>query len=302
MYAVTESAGTSFPERIIDMVLEAEARLRKSEVTDTPRLDAEVLLADTLGAERTRLIALYSQRVGEKARAEYFARIVRRASGEPVAYITGKKEFMGFSFHVDRRALIPRPETETLVERVVELIRAGEYGCVSIADIGAGCGCIAVSLALLLPDASVHATDVSEDAIDLARINARQHRVSRRVAFHAGDACFALPESLKSRVHIIVSNPPYVSDTEYLALDSGIREFEPFLALKGGRDGLDMFRQIALGAPDFLVPSGLLAVEIGETQAETATDILVSTGRFAVTEIVRDLSGRQRVIIGRKTA
>lgn len=301
MYAVTESAGTSFPERVIDAILEAEARLRTSEVTDTPRLEAEVLLADTLGIERSRLIASYSEQVAEKTHVEYFARIMRRAHGEPVAYIIGKKEFMGFSFRVDRRALIPRPETETLVERVLEMASAGECGCGSIADIGAGCGCIAISLALLLPDASVHATDVSEDVINLARLNAKQHRVGRRLAFHVGDACSALPDSLKSRVHIIISNPPYVSDAEYLALDRGIREFEPPLALKGGRDGLDVFRQIVVGAPDFLVPRGLLAVEIGETQAETATDILASTGIFAVTGIVRDLSGRQRVIIGRKT-
>lgn len=287
--------------RIIDAILQAECSLRDSGVTDTPRLEAEVLLADLLGIERTRLIASYFDQLSERERTEYLARIARRARGEPIAYITGTKEFMGFAFRIDSRALIPRPETETLVEHVVEMVRAGECKADCILDIGTGCGCIAVSLALLLPHASVHATDISEGAASLARQNAGQLDVGHRTTFHIGDVYSPLPESLENSFDLIVSNPPYVSDAEYRSLDRGIREFEPPAALRGGADGLDVFRRIVAGAADYLAPGAALAIEIGENQTQTAAGIVERTGRLALAEIVSDLTGRQRVILGRRT-
>lgn len=281
--------------KIADILLEAEAMLRSAGITDVPRLEAEVLLADLLGIERAQLIASYGEPM--KNRAEYAARLTRRMKGEPVGYIVGKKEFMGFTFLVDKRALIPRPETETLVGHAVE---AAPKGSVTIADIGTGCGCIAVSLALLLPRATIHATDVSESALELARCNAGRHRVSERIIFHAGSACRALPQALRDRVDMIVSNPPYVSDAEYAALDKGIRNFEPAVALKGGADGLEVFRLIAGEAAGFLSSRGILAVEIGESQGEAAAGILQKTGSFAGIKTIRDLAGRTRVITSRK--
>jgi release factor glutamine methyltransferase len=288
--------------RIIDAVVRAEAALAASRITDTPRLEAEVLLADTLSVARETLIASYDKPIEPAAVTLFFSRIERRLRGEPVAYITGVKEFMGFEFRVDRRALIPRPETETLVEHAVTIVESGACRGDSIADIGVGCGCIAVSLALLLPRARIHATDVSEAALELARENAERLHVLDRISFHAGSVFSTLPHELCGRFDIVVSNPPYVGDSDYVALDRGIREFEPASALRGGADGLDVFRELAAGAGDFLSSGGLLAVEIGEGQADAAAEILESAGTFADIETIRDLAGRQRVITGRKTA
>ena len=285
---------------IIDSIMEAEALLREADVTGTPRLEAEVLLADALGIGRAKLISSYSSGLGGPERTEYFSRVTRRARGEPVAYITGEKEFMGLKFRVDFRALIPRPETETLVEHVAEAVRANECGNGSILDVGTGCGCIAISLARLVPGASIHAADISAGAIELARSNAERHRVGERVTFHLGNLYSALPQSLRDSFDLIVSNPPYISDTQYRALDGTVREFEPSIALRGGKDGLEVFRAVAAGAADYLKFNGWLAIEIGERQADMAAEIIERTGRFVVTGFVRDLAGRQRVVKGRR--
>lgn len=288
---------TASPERIIDAVVAAEALLRSAGVTDVPRLEAEALLSDLLGVERADLVASYSQPVENPS--EYFSRIKRRTEGEPVPYITGKKEFMGIAFSVDSRALVPRPETETLVDYVMETIQTDDAA--TIIDVATGSGCIAVSLALLLSHASLHATDISESALALARENAERHRVNQRITFHTGNVYSALPDSLRGCADAIVSNPPYISDAEYSALDGGIRDFEPPIALRGGVDGLDIFRKIAAGSADFLTRDGMLAVEIGENQAEKAAEILKRAEIFSQIKIVRDLSGRARVITARKT-
>ncbi len=287
--------------RIIDALLQAERSLRNSGVTDTPRLEAEVLLADLLYIDRARLIASYSDQLSEPMRAEYLARIARRARGEPIAYITGTKEFMGFAFRVDRRALIPRPETEALVERAVEMVHTGECKADCILDIGTGCGCLAASIALLLPNSTIHATDISEGAVVLARENAERLGVGDKIGFHVGDVYSPLPEFLKNSFDLIVSNPPYVSDAEYRSLDKCISEFEPPEALRGGADGLDVFRRVAAGAGNYLTPGGVLAIEIGENQAQAAAGIFERTEGLSAAEIVRDLTGKQRVIIGRRT-
>lgn len=280
----------------IDAVREAETLLRNAGITETPRLEAEVLLADLLGIERAGLIASYSRPITRPD--AYFALISRRVRGEPIAYITGKKEFMSFVFGVDPSALIPRPETETLVEHVVEAI--GENAAAPLLDIGTGCGCIAISLALIMPLCEIHATDLYSDALACAMRNAKNHGVSHRIVFHAGDLYSALPDSLKGRAHAIVSNPPYISEAEYSALDAGIREFEPPAALRGGIDGLDFVRKIIAGSPDYLAENGVLAIEIGAGQAEAAADIFRRNGSFSSIETIRDLTGRPRVITGKR--
>ena len=297
------TAGISFPkfasaERIIDTILYAERILRNSRITDTPRLDAEVLLADVLGIGRAKLAASYLDQLNEPARSEYLSRVSRRLRGEPVSYIIGKKEFMGFVFHVDRRALIPRPETETLVERVLEMAKEGKCGSGTILDVGTGSGCIAISLALFLSHARIYATDISADAVELAGHNARLHRVHDRTTFLVGPVYSPLQDALRGSFDLIVSNPPYVSDAEFPNLDRGIADFEPAEALKGGPDGMEVFRQLAAGAPDYLTQNGVLAVEIGGAQAEPASKIIRGTGVLSVEEIVRDLAGKPRVIIG----
>jgi release factor glutamine methyltransferase len=299
--AHTTSGEAPVPGRIIDSIMEAEALLRDAEVTDTPRLEAEILLANVLGIGRAKLMASYGSTLGDSERTEYFPLVMRRARGEPIAYITGEKEFMGFSFRVDGRALIPRPETETLVEQVVETVRANECGGGTILDVGTGCGCIAISLALLIPDAFLHATDISSGAVELSRYNAERHGVDDRVTFHVGNLYSALPEAPKNSFNLIVSNPPYVSDAESAALDKTVKAFEPHVALRGGEDGLDVYRALVAGAADYLARNGWLAVEIGERQADRAAEIIERTDGFVVARLVRDLTGRQRVIMGLKT-
>jgi len=285
---------------IIDILLQAEAVLRASSVSETPRLDAEVMLADVLGIDRSRLIASYSDWIDTSAAGQFQRRVERRARGEPVSYITGKREFMGLSFRVDGRVLIPRAETETLVEYVLHAHR--ESGIRQVLDVGTGSGCIAVSLAVYLADAVVYATDVSAVALEVARKNADIHRVERKIQFYQGFLFDGLPQELKGTFDVIVSNPPYIPDYEYPLLQKNVREFEPPEALRGGPDGLDCFRKLAGECPDWLAKDGMLAVELGEGQMQKASALLAEKERIEVVDIVRDLAGKQRVIVGRRKA
>jgi release factor glutamine methyltransferase len=287
---------TTSAKRNIDVVLEAEGVLRTSGVTETPRLEAEALLAYLLGIDRAKLIASYSRTIANTD--AYRSLVRRRAAGEPFAYIIGKKEFMGFTFGVDGSTLIPRPETETLVEHVVDTLE--KDATPTIVDIGTGCGCIAISLALIMLRSSLHATDICSHALSRARKNAESLGVSGRVVFHAGDLYSALPDSLKGRVNAIVSNPPYISDAEYKRLDASIRTFEPPSALRGGTDGLDVVRRIIAGASEYLTQDGILAIEIGADQSEPAETILKSARAFSEIRVIKDLAGRPRLITGKK--
>ncbi len=295
-----EPLSTERPRSIIDAILEAEAHLRLASVTETARLEAEVLLADVLRIERTKLIALYPEYLNEAQHVKYRSVMRRRLSGEPLAYIIGKKEFMGLTLAIDNRALIPRPETETLVEYLIARVHGGTCKSDLILDIGTGCGCIAVSLAYYIPRASIFATDISPAAVALARKNADQHHVSQRITFSVGDCLAAVPQSFRGTCDIIVSNPPYIADGDYFELARSIRDFEPATALRGGPDGLNMVRQLATDAADYLNRDGVLALEIGDTQADEAAEILKRTRAFASIEIIPDLGQRPRVIIGQK--
>jgi release factor glutamine methyltransferase len=285
-------------KKIIDLLFEAEASLRASRVTQTPRLDVEVLLADILNIDRSRLIASYADWLGAHAVERFSAHLQRRLEGEPVAYITGRREFMGLSFLVDSRVLIPRAETETLAEYVLTHAQAQKIE--RLLDVGTGSGCIAVSLAVLLPELKAHATDVSADALEVARQNARRHGVLPRIHFYEGAFFQPLPDSLRASFQVIVSNPPYIPDYEYPLLQKNVREYEPAAALRGGPNGLDPFRAIVGEAPAWLCGGGLIALEIGEGQSGGASEIMRRTGRLEVIEIARDLAGKPRVIVGRK--
>jgi release factor glutamine methyltransferase len=286
------------PKKIIGLLLEAETSLRASRVTQTPRLDAEVLLADILSIDRSRLIASYADWLEPHAVERFWAHLQRRIEGEPVAYITGKREFMGLSFSVDSRALIPRAETETLVEYVLAHARKRKID--RLLDVGTGSGCIAISLAVLAPELEAHATDVSPGALDVARQNARQHGVLPRIHFYEGAFFQPLPHILQASFEVIVSNPPYIPDYEYPLLQKNVREYEPAAALRGGPDGLDPFREIVLEALIWLADDGIIALEIGEGQSGPAGEIMRRTGRLEIIDIARDLAGKPRVIVGRK--
>ncbi len=295
---------TSFPKahsmRVVDALHEAETLLRNTRVTETPRLDSEVLLADALGVDRARLIASHLGLLAGPERTRYFSHVLRRSQGEPVAYIIGTKEFMGYAFCVDRRVLIPRPETETLVEHVVRIVTSGKRRDCTALDIGTGSGCIAISLALFLPRLAVHAVDLSSEAIEVAGINAEKHGVADRITFHTGDLYAALPGSVKESFGFIVSNPPYVSDADYGILADNVRLYEPSVALRSGPDGLDLISRIVAKADQYLVKDGFLAIEVGETQAEIVSALIRATGALEAVEIVADLSGKPRIVVSRR--
>lgn len=224
------------------------------------RLDAEVLLADVLGLRRVDLYARPELALTPAQEERYRMLLERRALREPVSYLVGRKEFFGLTFLVDRRVLIPRPETEVLVERALAWVE-GRRGRPAIADIGTGSGCIAVALASRLPEARIYATDISTEALEVAAENVRRHGVERQVVLLHGDLGDPLPE----QVDLLVANPPY---TVWDTLPAGITAYEPQLALDGGDDGLAVYRRLLPRLRAHLRAGGAAMVEVGDGQAE----------------------------------
>jgi release factor glutamine methyltransferase len=218
----------------------------------------------------------------------------RRARGEPLQYILGSCEFMGLEFSVDPRVLVPRPETELLVEEAVRITEdLFAFRPCRILDIGTGSGNIAVSLARAAQHALVTAVDVCEAALAAARRNAQQHNVSHRVRFFQSDIFSALEDE---KFNMIVTNPPYIPSDEIKVLSREVRR-EPQLALDGGKDGLDFYRRIFEGAPKFLGPGGVVLAEIGDGQ-RTALEVIMSRNGFRVKDCLRDYRNIERILIG----
>ncbi|HEY7021480.1 MAG TPA: peptide chain release factor N(5)-glutamine methyltransferase [Ktedonobacterales bacterium] len=240
--------------------------LRASAIGDTPDLDAQTLLAHMLDVSRATLLAYPKRRLTEDQTVRFTSLVERRLAHEPVAYLVGHREFMGLDFAVDRRALIPRPETELLVEAALADLRAhrGNHAqTASVVDVGTGSGAIALSLARLEPRAApIYALDISTDALDLARENARRLGVAERVVFLQSDLLDALPQP----VDMLLANLPYVArhDQGELAID--VRRYEPELALYGDEDGLALLRRFFAQAPKYANPDATLGVEFGYNQ------------------------------------
>ncbi|MCX7682234.1 MAG: peptide chain release factor N(5)-glutamine methyltransferase [Anaerolineae bacterium] len=263
---------------------EAAARLRP--VTDASRLEAEVLLSHTLGLSRAALLAHPERVLTASQYAAYAALISRRAAGYPLPYLTGRAEFYGLEFEVTPEVLIPRPETELLVELALALQPH------SVVDVGTGSGCIAVSLAVLLPRVVVYAIDISPAALAVAGRNAERHHVADRVHLLTGDVLSPRP----GPVDLIVSNPPYIPSDECALLPPSVRDYEPRLALDGGPDGLAFIRRLLKEAPTVLRPGGGILIEIGATQGEAATTLAHAILPRARISLHRDLAGRDRVL------
>ena len=271
--------------------------LRRAEIADAS-VEAEVLLGHALGMSKT---GLYTgpERSLSLAEEERLRRLVRRRlDHEPAAYILGQCEFYGTDFCVDCDTLIPRPETELLVQEAIELVRRvsrqGE-GC-TIADIGTGCGAIAISLALALPRAKIYATDISPSALMVAEVNCRRHGVNGRVELLQGNLLEPLPEA----VDMIVANLPYVKDREFVDLSLEIREHEPMIALAGGRDGLDKIREMleqmrGKGGVHLDEWPAYLLLEIGQGQGEMVASLVNEHFPQASIELIPDLGGVERV-------
>ncbi len=277
-------------QEILDLTTQHFTRLK----LENPRLEAEVLLADFLDKERIHLYMSFDQPLNPKEVDAFRERVRLRGKGCPTAYITGKKEFLSREFSISREVLIPRPETEHLVESVASYFE-GVQG-LTMADIGTGSGIIAISLALSSPTSLVYATDLSPGALEVAAKNRRQYALEERVHLLLGN----LLEPLEEReLDALVSNPPYIPERDYERLSPEIRDFEPSSALKGGRDGLKFIRPLIEGARYYLKSQGLLALEVGYGQMNRVKD-LVLRHSYQLEEVVEDYGGIPRVILARK--
>jgi release factor glutamine methyltransferase len=271
---------------------------------DTPKLDAEVLLAFFLKVDRSFLFAHYSDNLDEKRSDSFFEIIDKRVAGVPVPYITGRKEFMGISFKVNENVLIPRPDTEILVEETIELANEMQKGLASleILDLCCGSGAIAVSLAYYLNKAKLTASDISGPALIIAKDNARDYKLTNKIKFVHGDlfSPFKSKGFGKVQFDIIVSNPPYIKSLEIQTLQREILQNEPLLALDGGESGLDFYAKIIEKAPEFLKKSGCLILEIGYDQKDAVFGLLEATGKFKEYKVEKDLAGHDRVVVAKK--
>jgi len=267
--------------------------LRRAGIADAS-VEAELLLGHILGMSKTQLY-IEPERSLTSVETEHLCHLVRRRlDHEPAAYILGHCEFYGIDFCIDCHTFIPRPETELLVEKAVELAsRISHQGKrITIADVGTGCGAIAISLALALPQAKIYATDISASALQVAEMNCRRHAVSSQVELLQGN----LLEPLSQPVDMIVANLPYIKSCEFKDLSPEVRNFEPTTALAGGEDGLGKIQQILEQMPGKLNYGGCFLLEIGQGQGRMVTSLIKSYFPQASVELISDLSGIERVV------
>lgn len=264
---------------------------------DSPRLSAELVLCHVLGKKR---IELYTQfdTVVDRPHLDRLHDLVKRAGQhEPVAYLVGKTEFYSLEMAVCADCLIPRPETELLVQRAIEFLRTGP-GPHRVLDLCTGSGCIAVAVAANCKDAHIVGTDICDKALSVASQNVERHKLADRVELLSGDLFDPiLPHLDAGPFDLIVSNPPYVTAAEYERLDRNVRDYEPRLALHAGDDGLDVIRRIIQQVDPFLKGDGALMLEIGYQHAPAVTDLLRLTGRFSHIQVDKDFQGHDRVVV-----
>jgi release factor glutamine methyltransferase len=290
------------PWTIKAILQKAAAYLEEKGDIPNPRLDAELLLAHLLGTTRMGLYLRFDQPLHDNEVAGYRSLILRRVHHEPVQYITGVQEFWSLEFTVDSRVLIPRPESELLVETALSLIRTHARTLNRppiLLDLGTGSGALAVSLARELKDALIWATDQSAAALNVARLNAEKHGVAERIHFRPGDLWAAIHRE-KVLFDVIVSNPPYVATEDYHTLSPEIRDHEPRLALNGNEGGMRTIREIIETAPPYLSREGWLVVEMAPDQTEEALALVAGTGLYGRADRRKDYTHRFRVVLAQK--
>lgn len=287
---------------IIKDLLPVSIDFLKEKNIESPRLCAEILLAHQLNTDRLKLYLEYDQPVGEKDLSQYRSMIKRLIDGEPVQYITGIQEFWSMDFIVNSSVLIPRPETEILVEQALRIYNeeyAEKNPVISILDIGTGSGAIATAIASELEKAKISAVDISAKAMNTAKLNAAKHGMENRISFYEGDL-FAPFKSDHQTFDIILSNPPYVAKKDYESLPRKIKDFEPGLALESGEDGLSHIREILEKTPEFLNPGGWIMLEMDPGQTDSAIQIITENNEYATGQVIKDYSNKDRVVIARK--
>ncbi len=276
------------------LLREAEQALRGAGI-DSAAWDAERLLRHVLQWDRAAVLTRSAEKVAPDAQARLRDLVARRARRIPLQQLVGTQAFWRHEFLVTPDVLVPRPETELLVETALARLRGSERPV--LVDVGTGSGCIALSLALERPDAEVHATEISGAALAVARENARRLGAASRVAFHEGDLLTPV-SALAGRIALVLSNPPYVAEAERDALAPEVRDHEPALALFAGKDGLAVYRRLVPAAAAVLRPGGLLALEIGHGQADAVTRLCREAG-LTVETVAADLQGIARVVVAR---
>jgi len=281
-------------------LLQTTATFLQERGHDEPRLAAERLLAHVLQCKRVDLY-LETERPLREAELSPYRDLVRSyAKGTPLQYIIGEIEFMGLPFHIDSRALIPRPETEILVDAVSKHITTMNTVPPTILELGIGSGAIAISLAATHENAEVWATEVSVDTAQLAQRNVQRHELQDRVHLIVGSRFEALAPELEAAFSVVVSNPPYVRADEMSGLPARVRDHEPFQALQGGEDGLDFHRYLTGSGLRFLASGGLLATEIGASQGDAVQQLFAEAGMQEI-QLIPDYAGLDRVVMGRKS-
>jgi release factor glutamine methyltransferase len=262
---------------------------------ESPRLDAELLLAHVLGCTRIELYTNYDVEVAESDRTRFKELVKRRANYEPVAYLTGEREFYGLTFSVGKDVLIPRPETEHLIDAAIDYLK--DRDAPTFADVGVGSGCIAVAIASEVRTAMGVGLDVCPRALATAKGNAERNNVLDRITFVESNLLAASPIDA---FDLVASNPPYVTEEEWNALSPDVRDWEPKLALSGGADGLDVYRRLIPEAAAKLKPGGRLLLEIGSRQEEEVSAIIQNESSLKLLATIKDYGGHPRVIVAER--
>lgn len=263
------------------------------EISSIPRLDVETLLQKVLDVDRLYILLNLERTLSEDEERLFNKFINERLNNRPIAYIVENREFMGLDFYVKEGVLIPRPDTEVLVEEVIELGK--DKGPINILDIGTGSGAITVSLAKYLENAEITSVDISDIALEIGKINAVNNNVDNKINFVKSDLFTNIDKNMK--FDIIVSNPPYIKREVIETLDKQVKDFEPYNALEGGVDGLDFYRAITSQAKDYLKEGGILAYEVGHDQSEDVSKLMEKDG-YTNIYTRKDLQQIDRVVIG----
>jgi len=266
---------------------------------DSPRLSAELLLGYVLGMERIELYTQFDEVIGKEQLDKLHDLVKRADKNEPIAYITGRCEFYSLELEISRDCLIPRPETELLVERAIEFLRQ-RSGRQFVCDLCTGSGCIAVAIAKNHPKAQIIATDISDAALKVAAKNIGKYNLNERIKLLCGDLFDPIvPQLDQAKFDLIVCNPPYVSTAEFETLDRNVKDYEPAQSLVGGADGLDVYKRIIEKANDFLKTSGTLMLEIGYRQGPAVRELLERSGYLGEITIERDFHNNDRIAIAK---
>jgi release factor glutamine methyltransferase len=297
---------TSMPETQPDVwsnqrLLEWTTDHFKKAGAESARLEAEILLAESLGCQRIELYTRYNEVPPADEMAQFRAWVKRRAAGEPVAYIVGYREFYSLRFDVNANVLIPRPETEHLVVAALEAAKDYDGKPLRVIDVGTGSGCVAIAMAKHLDRESViGAIDLSPDAIAVAYQNALKHEVDGKIKFFTGDLLEALPAG-SNPVHLIVSNPPYIGHQESDTVEDQVKNFEPSMALFAGDKGTEIIERLIAQSVPMLLPKGQLLFETSPSVMDACVNLVESQDGLELVEIIKDLAGLKRIVVAQKS-